>query len=188
MFGLALACGGDDNDDQSSVTGNLGEECISGSVCQGNLVCVGGVCMMSGDGDTTGDGDGDPTTGDGDGEPTTGDGDGEPTTGDGDGSPDLKGLYEGPCLNSADCEGDLWCAVANGRYWCTTGCADANDTSCPAHPSASAMPVCRSVTDNDPQGGNKWSCTLLCTDPNECPTGAQCFGSGIGSQTWCGFL
>ena len=179
VLGLFVGCGGSE--------GEPGEACVNGTLCFNGLVCVDGICaaddgttmnaslsttMTMTLGDTVGDGD-----------PT---GDGDPSTGDGDPSA-AHGLYEGPCLTSEDCAEGLFCGWANGRFWCSLPCADANDTSCPTYEGASATPECNSIVDNG-GSGSQWGCTLVCTDTAECPAGAQCFGSGIGSQQWCGFL
>lgn len=173
-----LGCGADDSGGEGPA-GELGQACIGEVFCNGDLVCVGGVCMESGN--ATGDGDGDTGPGEtGDGDP----GDGDPGDGDGD-TGDLLGLYEGPCLTSDECVGDLFCAYQNGRFWCASECVE--DVDCPAHASASAMPTCEFVLQND-GNGSLAGCVLACETEDECPAGAQCFGSGLGSKTWCGFL
>lgn len=177
VLSLSLfGCGADDGTGEGPA-GELGAACIGGVYCNGDLACVAGVCTEPGD--NSGDGDA------GSGE--TGDGDGEPAdTGDGDGDPGAAlGLYEGPCLTSDECEGDLWCAYANGRFWCAGACVE--DIDCPAHASASAVPTCEFVLQND-GNGSLASCVLACETEAECPDGAQCFGSGLASKTWCGFL
>lgn len=175
-----LGCGADDGGGEGAA-GELNEACIGGVYCNGDLICAGGVCMAAG---SSGDGDGDGETGPGE----SGDGDGEPGDGDpGDGDPGPGlGLYEGPCLTSDECEGDLMCAYQNGRYWCASACED--DLSCPAHASASATPTCEFVYINDDGGMPMQSCVLLCEEEGDCPDGAQCFGSGLASKLWCGFL
>ena len=173
-----FGCGADDGGAEGAA-GELDEACIGGLYCNGDLVCVGGVCGAS---DNTGDGDGDSGPGEtGDGE--TGDGDGD---GDGDGTGALLGLYEGPCLTSDECEGELMCAYQNGRFWCASACVD--DMSCPPHASASATPTCEFLSINDNANMPMQACVLLCEVEGECPEGAQCFGSGLASKLWCGFL
>lgn len=163
---MAFACGDEDPG-----------ACVEGTFCDGNLICIDGVCQPL-PGDTESDSNADETGASGDATETT-----EEDTGDT--GAELMGLYEGPCLTSDDCAGDLWCAYQNGRFWCTSDCA--GDEDCPEAPGASAVPECQFVLDNDPQAGSHEGCVLVCENEEECLEGSQCFAANT-ADNWCGWL